>query len=664
MFSKLLVANRGEIACRVFATAKRMGIRTVAVFSEVDAEGLHVQLADEACCIGPAEASKSYLNIDAILDAAKRVGAEAIHPGYGFLSENADFVDAVEAAGLTFIGPSAESIRQMGFKDAARSIMERVGVPIVPGYHGDKQHADALASEAEEIGYPLLVKACAGGGGKGMRRVNSAAELASAVEGACREAQSGFGNGKLLIEKLIQQPRHIEVQVFGDTHGSLVHLFERDCSLQRNHQKVIEEAPAPGISDEFREAVTSAAIKAAKAVDYVGAGTVEFIADGSGPLRPDGFWFLEMNTRLQVEHTVTEEITGEDLVEWQIRVAAGEKLPKEQDEIAIAGHAFESRIYAEDVSSGFLPVTGRIPHLTFGRARVDTGVQSGNVVSPWYDPLIAKVITSGHSRCQALSAMRNALADTHIAGVETNIGLLSALCEHDDFAAGRVDTGLIDRDFSALTELDPKHFDEAVALGAFVALDIVDRGPFAGWRQWGSSEHRLQLTYKQESVLRRLVLSGPSSAKLLGGDAPVLISDLCRDGSRIRADVNGVVTCADVYAWLQENGDTRVSVLSHGTTTGFTIPNPLNQGEEPDGAKDEILSPITGIVRSVDVELGANVGAGDPLLTVEAMKMEIRITADAERTIGEILCAEGDSVESGAVLVRFAELAADESGGS
>ena len=481
-FSKLLIANRGEIACRVIRTAKRMGVKTVAVFSDADRHALHVELADEAVQIGASAPTESYLNTDRIIAAAQAAAAQAIHPGYGFLSENPDFVEAVEKAGLVFVGPSASAIRSMGLKDAAKRLMEQAGVPVVPGYHGEAQEVVVLAAKASEIGYPVLIKARAGGGGKGMRKVDDAKDFKDALAAAKREAKSAFGDDKVLVEKFIASPRHIEVQVFGDSHGNVVHLFERDCSLQRRHQKVIEEAPAPGMTEEVRAAMTEAAVRAAQAIDYAGAGTIEFIADGSGPLRPDGFWFMEMNTRLQVEHPVTESITGQDLVEWQLRVAAGETLPVLQDDLSISGHAFEARLYAEDPANGFLPATGTLHHLSFSEdARNDAGVRSGDAITPFYDPMIAKVITHGETRQEALGRLAVALKQTHVAGTVTNASFLAALAEHQDFAQGKVDTGLIDREIGSLTERPPLS-ETAIALTAVTVLDIDPTARLAGWR--------------------------------------------------------------------------------------------------------------------------------------------------------------------------------------
>ncbi|PIV73114.1 MAG: 3-methylcrotonyl-CoA carboxylase, partial [Rhodobacteraceae bacterium CG17_big_fil_post_rev_8_21_14_2_50_65_11] len=434
MFDKILIANRGEIACRVIDTARAMGLRTVAVFSDADAGARHVAMADEAVHIGGSAPSESYLRGGAIIAAAKATGAQAIHPGYGFLSENPDFVAAVTAAGLTFIGPSAEAIRKMGLKDAAKHLMEEAGVPVVPGYHGPNQDPEHLSGAADAIGYPVLIKAVAGGGGKGMRKVDDPAQFPQALESAMGEAKTAFGNDAVLVEKFIEKPRHIEVQVFGDGTRA-VHLFERDCSLQRRHQKVIEEAPAPGMTAEMRAAMGQAAVRAAEAIGYSGAGTVEFIVDGSQGLRPEGFWFMEMNTRLQVEHPVSEAITGVDLVEWQLRVAAGEALPARQDDLTITGHAFEARLYAEDVPKGFLPATGTLAHLQFPEGvRCDTGVRAGDVISPWYDPMISKVIVHGPTRDVALKRLDHALAGTEVAGCVTNLAFLRALARHEGFA--------------------------------------------------------------------------------------------------------------------------------------------------------------------------------------------------------------------------------------
>ena len=484
MFDTILIANRGEIACRVMETARKMGVRTVAVYSDVDAGARHVALADQAVHIGGPAPAESYLKGDVIIQAALDTGAQAIHPGYGFLSENPEFVEAVERAGLVFIGPSASAIRAMGLKDAAKKLMEEAGVPVVPGYHGDNQDTDHLARQADSIGYPVLIKAVAGGGGKGMRLVQKPAGFADALESARSEAQKAFGNDAVLVEKFVEKPRHIEVQVFGDGKKA-VHLFERDCSLQRRHQKVIEEAPAPGMTSEMREAMGQAGVRAAEAIGYAGAGTVEFIVDGSDGLRTDGFWFMEMNTRLQVEHPVTEAITGVDLVEWQLRVASGEGLPAAQDELKINGHAFEARLYAEDVPKGFLPATGTLSHLQFpAGARADTGVRAGDEISPYYDPMIAKLTTHGPTREVALRRLSAALTGCEVAGTVTNLGFLGALAAHKGFAGGDVDTGLIARDIDSLVvESAPEPREIALAgLAASGALDL--SGGEVGFALW------------------------------------------------------------------------------------------------------------------------------------------------------------------------------------
>ena len=484
MFRRVLVANRGEIACRVMATCRKLGVGTVAVYSDADAGAKHVAMADAAVRIGPAAAAESYLRGERIVAAALATGAEAVHPGYGFLSENPEFVEAVEAAGLVFIGPSAAAIRAMGLKDAAKALMERAGVPVVPGYHGADQDDARLAAEAARIGWPVLIKAVAGGGGKGMRRVERAGDFAAGLAAARGEARAAFGNDAVLVEKYVTAPRHIEIQVFGDGTDA-VHLFERDCSLQRRHQKVIEEAPAPAMPEAVRAAMGAAAVAAAKAIGYAGAGTVEFIADGSGPLREDGFWFMEMNTRLQVEHPVTEAITGVDLVEWQLRVAAGEPLPLRQEALAIRGHAVEARLYAEDAAKGFLPAIGTLTDLRFPEGiRADSGVRAGDAISPWYDPMIAKLIAHGPTRAIALARLAEGLEATRVAGCVTNLGFLARLVRQADFAAGRVDTGLIERHLAALTAPRPASA-EVRAVAALAGAGLLDaRAALTGFSLW------------------------------------------------------------------------------------------------------------------------------------------------------------------------------------
>ncbi|HEX2765006.1 MAG TPA: biotin carboxylase N-terminal domain-containing protein, partial [Allosphingosinicella sp.] len=484
MIRSLLIANRGEIACRIIRTARRLGVRTVAVYSDADRGALHVREADEAVHIGPSPARESYLVGEKIIAAAKATGAEAIHPGYGFLSENADFAEAVEAAGLIWVGPKAASIRAMGLKDAAKSLMIAAGVPVTPGYLGEDQGAERLRAEADAIGYPVLIKAVAGGGGKGMRKVNASAEFQEMLASCKREAAAAFGDERVLIEKYVERPRHIEVQVFGDTHGNAVHLFERDCSLQRRHQKVIEEAPAPGMDEATRAAVCEAAVKAAKAVDYVGAGTVEFIADASAGLRPDRIWFMEMNTRLQVEHPVTEEITGQDLVEWQLRVASGEPLPLTQDQLSIRGHAIEARLYAEDPAHEFLPSTGRLEHFQLGRGiRVDTGVEEGDRIGPYYDPMIAKLIARGETREEAIDRLVDALDQVEVWPVKTNAGFLARAADDADFRAGKVDTGFIPTRIERLVpDAEPSEGVWNLAATALLASDFGTSEEGEPWR--------------------------------------------------------------------------------------------------------------------------------------------------------------------------------------
>ena len=484
MFRSVLIANRGEIACRIARTAKRLGLRTIAVYSAADAGALHVRSCDEAYCIGGAEPRESYLAIEGVIAAARKAGAECIHPGYGFLSENADFAEACENAGIVFVGPPPAAIRAMGLKDRAKTLMEKAGVPVVPGFHGERQDAKFLKEKAYEIGYPVLIKPAAGGGGRGMRRVDKHADFETALEGAIRESQSAFGSGRVLIEKYIAAPRHIEVQIFADRHGNAIHLGERDCSLQRRHQKVIEEAPAPGMSAQLRAQIGAAAVAAAKAVDYRGAGTVEFVADGSKELRADAVWFIEMNTRLQVEHPVTEAVTGLDLVEWQFRIAAGEKLPLTQDEVRIDGHAVEARLYAEDPEHDFLPSTGPIVALELpSDIRVDAGVEAGGQVTPFYDPMIAKLIAQGPTREAALDRLLGALERTLVAGVRSNVAFLSNLCRADEFRRGAVDTGFIDRNLPLLGAVPQPRDNAAAALGVAHLLDTAAANEAASGRR-------------------------------------------------------------------------------------------------------------------------------------------------------------------------------------
>ena len=651
MFSKILIANRGEIACRVIRTARRMGIRTVAVHSDADRRALHVEMADEAVHIGPSPVGESYLRGDRIVAAALATGAEAIHPGYGFLSENPDFVDQVTAAGLTFIGPSADSIRAMGLKDAAKRLMEKAGVPVVPGYHGEAQEIVVLASKAREIGYPVLIKARAGGGGKGMRKVDHPDDFAEALSGARREAKAAFGDDRVLVEKYVDKPRHIEVQVFGDNFGNAVHLFERDCSAQRRHQKVIEEAPAPGMTAELRKAMTEAAVKAARAIGYSGAGTIEFIVDASQGLKADRFWFMEMNTRLQVEHPVTEMVTGIDLVEWQLRVAAGEKLPRTQQQIRLDGHAFEARLYAEDAARGFLPAIGTLHHLKFPDAapegssmRVETGVRQGDAISPYYDPMIAKLVVHGPDRASALAALQAALAGTEVAGSVTNTAFLAALAADPDFAAGDVDTGLIGRHQERLVAVPPPG-EAIVAAAALAASGAGEQSAcddpwsaLAGYAHFHAMPKTVRLKFGDEDIAAKVsftdgrwtvVPSGGDAGSSEAGAAPCHLPRLAR--------------------WPGH-----VTVFAGAVGYTFAAPDPLARADEAAGGADSLRAPMPGLVKLVRVAGGEAVKKGQALLVLEAMKMEHTIAAPHDGIVAEIV-AEGAQVTDGAVLVRFAE---------
>ena len=642
MFDTILIANRGEIACRVIESARAMGVRSVAVYSDADRGAKHVALADAAVHIGGSAPAESYLRGARIIEAAKASGAQAIHPGYGFLSENPDFVEAVEAAGLVFIGPSAKAIRAMGLKDAAKALMEEAGVPVVPGYHGEEQDPEFLAQQAAEIGYPVLIKAVAGGGGKGMRLVEEPGAFGEALKSAQGEAATAFGNEAVLIEKYIQQPRHIEVQVFGDGERA-VHLFERDCSLQRRHQKVIEEAPAPDMPEAVRAAMGAAAVRAAEAIGYKGAGTVEFIVDGSDGLRADGFWFMEMNTRLQVEHPVTEAITGVDLVEWQLRVAAGERLPKAQEELSITGHAFEARLYAEDVPKGFLPATGVLRHLKFPEgARADSGVRSGDEISPWYDPMIAKIIVHGPTRDVALQRLADALARCEVAGTVTNLSFLGALARHEGFGRGEVDTGLIARDIEALTAMPaprPGHF----ALAALAAQDLLGEvAGDTGFSLWAPLNRQVVLRRGEEEEELTLRALGPDAHDVVMGEAVIAAR---RVGGRWMLD-------GEVAPPVVVTGDLVTVFADYGI--GFHVIDPLARASAAGGDASVIEAPMPGLVKAMFATPGAEVKAGDRLAVLEAMKMEHSLLAARDGVVAEVLAKEGAQVEAGAPLVRLA----------
>ncbi|WP_447944481.1 acetyl-CoA carboxylase biotin carboxylase subunit [Stenotrophomonas indicatrix] len=657
MFSKVLIANRGEIACRVIATCRRLGIATVAVYSDADRNARHVRLADEAIHIGPAAARESYLRSDAILDAARRSGAQAIHPGYGFLSENADFADACVAAGIAFIGPPASAIRAMGDKSAAKALMAKAGVPLTPGYHGDQQAPEFLRAQADGIGYPVLIKASAGGGGKGMRKVERSEDFVDALASCQREAASAFGNDHVLVEKYVERPRHIEIQVFGGGQGEAVYLFERDCSVQRRHQKVLEEAPAPGMSADRRAAMGKAAVDAARAVGYVGAGTVEFIAG------PDGdFYFMEMNTRLQVEHPVTEFITGTDLVEWQLRVAAGQPLPKRQDELAIHGHALEARLYAEDADRGFLPSTGTLRRLRLptpsANVRVDTGVEEGDSITPYYDPMIAKLIVWDMDRDAALRRMSQALADCQVVGLTTNAGFLRRLVQTDSFANAKLDTALIEREQAALAVTG----DGEQALWELAAIAAVASTPAAaadardphspwqaqdGWRL-GVPAARLVPLQQAERAHTLKVWTTADGWRVQCGDAAPKQVVGHADGQTLSVQM-------DERRWrlqLQRDGDQLYLFASDGQHR-FTLHDPVGESEQASADAGSLLAPMPGRIVATLVAAGTQVKRGTPLVVLEAMKMEHTLQAPADGTVKGYRAKAGDQVGDGAVLVDF-----------
>ena len=685
MFTKILIANRGEIACRVAATARRMGVATVAVYSEADAGARHVAVCDEAVLIGPAAAKDSYLRGDTIIAAALAAGAEAIHPGYGFLSENAAFADACAQAGLVFIGPPAAAMRAMGSKSAAKSLMEQAGVPLVPGYHGENQDADFLHGEADRIGYPVLLKASAGGGGKGMRVIDDSAAFKEALASCKREAISSFGDDKVLAEKYLQRPRHIEIQVFADTHGNCIYLFERDCSVQRRHQKVLEEAPAPDMPAERRAAMGDAAVAAARAVGYVGAGTVEFIANQDG-----SFYFMEMNTRLQVEHPVTEMITGADLVEWQLRVAAGEKLPMRQQDLAINGHAIEARIYAENPEKGFLPSTGTLRHLATPAAvqfelggapgrpaavRIDSGVREGDAISPYYDPMIAKLIVWGADRKQALARMAQALAQYQIVGLATNIAFLKRLVEGEAFSRAELDTGLIERHHATLFPAAQPAPDGALALAAMALLgseqDRQQQGtdgshgadPWRsthGWRMHSASSRALsfsdeysaaletrdygvRLTYRERDWLFALPAAGT---------APALLSVTARVQAGDSVQLSVKLGARALHGTVRRDGEL-FHVFTGGSHYALHYRDPLAHAGEAEAEGGRLTAPMPGKVVAVLAKRGQAVKKGEALLIMEAMKMEHTIAAPHDGVVDEILYAVGDQVADGAPLLAF-----------
>ena len=671
MFDKILIANRGEIACRVATTARRLGVRTVAVYSDADAGSRHVAFADEAVRIGPPPARDSYLQAAAIIAAAREHGAQAIHPGYGFLSENEGFARTVAEAGLVFIGPPPRALAAMGSKSEAKALMEAASVPLVPGYHGAEQDPVRLAGEAARIGYPVLIKAALGGGGKGMRIVTRAEEFAEMLASCKREAAASFGDDRVLVEKYLLRPRHVEVQVFADTHGNCLSLFERDCSVQRRHQKVIEEAPAPGMTAERRRAMGEAAVAAARAVGYVGAGTVEFIVEA------DTFYFMEMNTRLQVEHPVTEMITGHDLVEWQLRVAAGERLPVAQDELAIRGHAIEARLYAENPDKGFLPAIGRLSHMSMPAAvefrrnaddngfhdpapvRIDSGVRPGDAISPHYDPMIAKLVVWGEDRAQAIARMRAALAEFHIVGLANNVDFLARLMDNPSFVAADLDTGLIEREGERLFAIEARVPEDMLAaacarvLADEAAASGSRRDPFDRRNGW-----RLNYIYTRTMTLASahgvhevLLDYGRDGWRYRHGSHDTPLAIVANDGTRLRLRLGHRQLSADVV----RNGDD-LHVFSAGRHRTLTLVDVIAHAGEHDGAGAGLVAPMPGKVIAVHVAAGSQVTKGTPLLVMEAMKMEHAIVAPEDGIVEAVLYAAGEQVAEGAPLVTFARV--------
>jgi 3-methylcrotonyl-CoA carboxylase alpha subunit len=676
MFTKILIANRGEIACRVAATARRMGIRTVAVYSEADAGSKHVAVCDEAVLIGPAPVKESYLLGERIIAAAKATGAQAIHPGYGFLSENAEFAEAVEAAGLVFIGPPAKSMRAMGSKSAAKQLMEGANVPLVPGYHGDDQDSALLHKQADRIGYPVLLKASAGGGGKGMRVVERSEDFEAALASCKREAISSFGDDKVLVEKYLTRPRHIEIQVFADTLGNCVYLHERDCSVQRRHQKVLEEAPAPGMTLERRMAMGEAAVAAARAVGYVGAGTVEFIANQDG-----SFYFMEMNTRLQVEHPVTEMITGTDLVEWQLRVAAGQPLPKKQSELTINGHSIEARVYAENPEKGFLPSIGTLRHMNVPAAvefelggapghpaavRVDSGVREGDEISPFYDPMIAKLIVWGADRTQALARMSQALSEFQIVGLATNIAFLKRLVESPAFSNADLDTGLIERNGGVLF---PQSKAAPAAPLALAALSLVESekdksssvarnpadpwGQALGWRMNGDYQRQLSFTDDYAAGTDSKAYAVKLTYHAHGWDIEMAgtsskLELVKRDGAELSIRLGGTAT----HGSVRRDGEI-FHVFTGGRHYTLAYNDPMAHAGEHEAGGGRLTAPMPGKVVAVMIANGAEVQKGQPLVIMEAMKMEHTIAAPSDGLVEEVLYAVGDQVADGAPLLAF-----------
>jgi 3-methylcrotonyl-CoA carboxylase alpha subunit len=658
LFEKILVANRGEIACRIISTCHRLGIRAVAVYSDADAQSRHVRLADEAVRIGPPPARESYLAIDRVLDAATKSGAQAIHPGYGFLAENADFADACAQAGLVFIGPPAAAIRAMGSKAAAKALMRKAGVPLTPGYEGENQEAEFLHQQSDAIGYPVMIKANAGGGGKGMRRVDASREFHSALASCKREAAAAFGDDGVLLEKYVVAPRHVEAQVFGDSFGTIVSLFERDCSVQRRHQKVIEEAPAPGITAQQREALGKAARDAARAVHYVGAGTVEFLFD-----RDRNFYFMEMNTRLQVEHPVTEMVTGLDLVEWQLRVAAGEPLPLAQRELSMHGHAIEARIYAEDPAHDFLPSIGKLVHLgapqPSRRVRIDTGVEQGDTITPFYDPMIAKLIVWDETRELAVRRMSNALAGWRVVGVANNVEFLRRLVTSESFRQAKLDTGLIEREKEWIWSKEPATPDRTVVL-ATLGVVLGEReaaragghanSPWAGrdgWRLNGNYKRRLVFRHEDRELVAEVEYRA-RDYRMSIGPMQFSVSGKAGENGSIDAVIDGQQVHATVIPWRG-----RFHVFSADQYSVLSYVDPLEIAAQGHSSESSLLAPMPGRVIAQLVQTGDRVEKGNPLLVLEAMKMEYTIHAPDAGRVESFHFAVGDQVTEGAELLQF-----------
>ena len=660
MFQSLLIANRGEIACRIIRTARRIGLRSIAVFSDADEAAQHVQMADEAIHIGAAPARESYLNISAIIAAAKRAGAEAIHPGYGFLSENPAFAEACAAAGIIFVGPSAAAMRAMGSKGSAKALMEKAGVPLLPGYHGAEQDAAFLEGEAKRIGFPLVIKAVAGGGGRGMRVVRAAADFVDALQSARQEGASAFGDDRVLIERYLERPRHIEVQVFGDSHGNAVHLFERDCSAQRRHQKVIEEAPAPGISAEMRDAMGAAAVAAAKAVKYQGAGTVEFIAQDGG------FYFLEMNTRLQVEHPVTEAITGFDLVEWQLRVAAGEKLPVQQSDIRAQGHAMELRLYAEDPARDFAPSIGTLEvfRLSDQGLRIDSGFVAGDRISIHYDAMVAKMIAHAPTRAEAIARLRAGLAHSDIIGVAHNLDMLDRILAHPDFASGTIDTGFIGRNAETLLTPKLKPSPQVLALAALGVLTLEEEAarahaaasadPHSPWHAtdhwWVNTRPTRVFEFHHEDETHAVTLALAADGwRISAGGAAITAGHAKLEAGSVHALLDGMRLSASIH-----RGGETISLRHAGQSWRFVLPDPIARAGEEEGGDDRLIAPLPGQVTQLLVTENQNVARGDVLVILEAMKTVFRLTAPRDGRIATISCRVGETVREGQILLQFA----------